>query len=51
MTREKHAPTKKKYIRANQALFVTKMLSKKIMKKIRFEKQNSHLIIIIIIIN
>ena len=30
---EKHAPTKKKYARANQAPFITKTLSKKIMKR------------------
>ena len=29
---EKHAPTKKRYMRANQALFITKTLSKEIMK-------------------
>ena len=29
---EKHAPTKKKYMRANQAPFITKTLSKEIMK-------------------
>ena len=30
---EKHAPTKKKYVRANQAPFITKTLSKEIMKR------------------
>ena len=30
---EKHAPTKKKYVRANQAVFITKSLSKEIMKR------------------
>ena len=30
---EKHPPTKKKYIQANQAPFITKTLSKEIMKK------------------
>ena len=30
---EKHAPTTKKYARANQASFITKTLSKKIMKR------------------
>ena len=39
---EKHAPTKKKYVRANQALFITKTLSKKTMKQI--ETNRSHLI-------
>ena len=29
---EKHAPTKKKYVRANQAPFITKTLSKELMK-------------------
>ena len=29
---EKHAPTKKKYVRTNQAPFITKTLSKEIMK-------------------
>ena len=29
---EKHAPTKKKYVRANQAPFISKTLSKEIMK-------------------
>ena len=30
---EKHAPTKKKYVRANQGSFITKTLSKEIMKR------------------
>ena len=32
---EKHAPTKKKHVRANQAQFITKTLSKEIMKRSR----------------
>ena len=30
---EKHAPTKKKHVRANQVPFITKTLSKEIMKR------------------
>ena len=30
---EKHAPTKKKYVRANQAPFITKTLSNKVIIK------------------
>ena len=30
---EKHTPTYKKYVRANQAPFITKTLSKEIMKR------------------
>ena len=32
---ENHAPTKKKYVRADQAPFITKTLSKEIMKRSR----------------
>ena len=32
---ENHAPTKKKYVRVNQAPFITKTLSKEIMKRSR----------------
>ena len=36
---EKHAPTKKKYVRANQAPFITKTLSKEIMKRSRLRNK------------
>ena len=36
---EKHAPTQKKYVRANQAPFITKTLSKEIMKRSRLRKK------------
>ena len=36
---EKHAPTKKRYVRANQALFITKTLSKEIMKRSRLRNK------------
>ena len=36
---EKHAPTNKKYVRANQAPFVTKTLSKEIMKRSRLRNK------------
>ena len=36
---EKHAPTKKKYVRANQASFITKTLSKEIMKRLRLRNK------------
>ena len=35
MILEKHASTKKKYVRANQAPIITKLLSKEIMKRSR----------------
>ena len=35
---EKHAPTTKKYVRANQAPFISKTLSKEIMKRSRLRK-------------
>ena len=34
-----HAPTKKKYIRANQALFMTKELNKEIMIRLRLRNK------------
>ena len=36
---EKHAPTKKKYARCNQGLFITKTLSKAIMKRSRLRNK------------
>ena len=36
---EKHAPTKKRYVRANQAFFITKTLSKEIMKRSRLRNK------------
>ena len=39
ITLEKHAPTKKKYERANQAPFTTKTLRKEIMKKWRLRNK------------
>ena len=36
---EKHAPTKKKYVRANQGPFITKTLSKEIMKRSRLRNK------------
>ena len=36
---EKHAPTKKEYVRANQAPFITKTLSKEIMKRSNLRKK------------
>ena len=36
---EKHAPTKKKYVRANQAPFITKTLNKEIMKRSRLRNK------------
>ena len=36
---ENHAPTKKKYVRANQAPFITKTLSKEIMKRSRLRNK------------
>ena len=36
---EKHAPTKKKYVRSNQGLFITKTLSKAIMKTSRLRNK------------
>ena len=36
---EKHATTNKKYVRANQAPFVTKTLSKEIMKRSRLRNK------------
>ena len=36
---KKHAPTKKKYVRANQAPFITKTLSKEIMKRSRLRNK------------
>ena len=36
---EKHAPTKKKYVRANQVPFITKTLSKEIMKRSRLRNK------------
>ena len=36
---EKHAPTKKKYVRANQAAFITKTLSKEIIKRLRLRNK------------
>ena len=39
MIHEKHAPTKKKYVRANQAPFITKTLSKEIMKRSRLRNK------------
>ena len=36
---EEHAPTKEKYVRANQAPFVTKTLSKEIMKRSRLRNK------------
>ena len=35
MILEKHAPTKKKYVRTNQAPFITKAVNKEIMKRSR----------------
>ena len=39
---EKHAPTKKKYVRANQGPFITKTLSKEIMKRSRLRNKFLH---------
>ena len=36
---EKHAPTKKKYVRANQTPFITKTSSKEIMKRSRLRNK------------
>ena len=36
---EKHAPAKKKHVRANQAQFITKILSKEIMKRSRLRNK------------
>ena len=36
---EKHAPTKKKYVRTNQAPSITKTLSKEIMKRSRLRNK------------
>ena len=36
---EKHAPTEKKYIRANQAPYITKTLTKVIMKRSRLRNK------------
>ena len=36
---EKHAPTKKKHVRANQAQFITKTLSKEIMERSRLRNK------------
>ena len=36
---EKHALTKKKYVRANQALFITKTLNKEMMKRSRLRNK------------
>ena len=43
---EKHAPTKKKYVRANQARFITKTLSKEIIKRSRLRKKLLKVILI-----
>ena len=39
ITLDKHAPTKKNYVRANQTPVITKTLSKKIMKRSRVRKK------------
>ena len=39
ITLDKHAPLKKKYLRANQSPFMNKKLSKKIIKKSRFRNK------------
>ena len=36
---EKHGLTKKKYVRANQALFITKTLNKEMMKRSRLRNK------------
>ena len=36
---EKHTPTKKKYVTANQAPFISKTLSKEIMKRLRLRNK------------
>ena len=36
---EKHALTKKKYVRTNQALFITKTLNKEMMKRSRLRNK------------
>ena len=39
VTLEKHAPTKKRYARANQAPYMNKKLSKKIMERSRLRNE------------
>ena len=42
ITLDKHAPLKKRYVRANQSSFMNKKLSKKIMKRSRLRKNFSN---------